>query len=201
MSSANTCALLSGLTWSNCNIWCPIALLLPTNSITSPVPSISRSPVNLSTLLMFIQLSHYKNKSTSCQVLNQICLPSCRESVSPMLSIARSLVHLLTLLKINQIVSMRNTSWLLLITYLQCLVFKPSLQSKFTCPLARRIWWYPPRVDCYMLSIGVPLLLLRHLAKLLNHSAPATRSKSICWCRLIRTYPRRHLQCICSMNT
>ena len=54
---------------------------------------------------------------------------------------------------------MRNTIRLLLITYLQCLVFKPSLQSKFTCPLAGRIWWYPPRVDFYMLSIGVPLLL------------------------------------------
>ena len=58
-------------------------------------------------------------------------------------SIARSLVHLLTLLKTNQIVSMQNTSRLLLITYLQCLIFKPSLESKFTCPLAGRIWWYP----------------------------------------------------------
>ena len=197
-------------------------------------------------------------------------------------SIARSLVHLLTLLKTNQIVSMQNTSRLLLITYLQCLIFKPSLESKFTCPLAGRIWWYPPRVDCYMLSIGVPLLLhLCHHVKqcciisLLNssidnhclqyfnlagdtfisrcylrpyqsmplrwssffiiksndpfqasyqiysmsfigrslnnwasNSAPraypfalATRSESICWCRLIRTFQRRNLQCVCFMNT
>ena len=72
------------------------------NSSISPVPSISRSLVHLSTLLILTQLLQCRNKSTSCHFippmsglqnlhLNQIYLPSCWETL--LISFASWLLH------------------------------------------------------------------------------------------------------------
>ena len=83
----------------------------------------------------------------------QLCyLLPINTSISPVPSISRSLVHL----SVNR----ANISWLLCRDHILPMSgLQAFIQNKFICSFTKKICWYPPQAEYYMLSIGVPLLL------------------------------------------
>ena len=200
--------------------------LLPMNTNISPVPSITRSLMHLSTLLISTQLLQIVSMHEISRLL-KITYLQCRVFKPSFKS------NVLTYLLRESDEGLRKLIIACYISVASASAASPSCQlllhhsnAKFfnrkSLALSINLRPYqsmPVRWSSFLTiklngpfqaSYRVPSMAFSgrsfnnrafNSASRVYLFALATCSKSFCWCRLVRTYPRRHLQCVCSMYT